>query len=246
MGTDIGNTGAVEFGIFDFQVNAKVFWMDNSQNGHFYGDLYLAGSSIGSQDWSGRGGTIDNAGYAVYASGANVANYLNGGIGPNFYFNTNDDTWTTAGYITAGGYYGNHYGNLYGNANSANYATNAQNDQNGNLIGAANWTGLGGIIDYAALSIALWDNASSPSHGFSWNANSNYSWSTWNGANFDNLTAGTVILYGDVNVPQGLIYPQQQPTSTAPTWVEGGMYYDTTLHKLRIGGVSGWETVTSV
>ena len=38
------------------------------------------------------------------------------------------------------------------------------------------------------------------------------------------------------------------PTAKAPTWSagSGGVYFDTTLNKLRIAGVSGWETVTSV
>lgn len=35
-------------------------------------------------------------------------------------------------------------------------------------------------------------------------------------------------------------------SAVAPTYLAGGIYYDTTLHKLRIGGASGWETITSV
>ena len=34
--------------------------------------------------------------------------------------------------------------------------------------------------------------------------------------------------------------------ATAPPYVKGGMYFDTTLNKLRIGGATAWETVTSV
>jgi hypothetical protein len=45
--------------------------------------------------------------------------------------------------------------------------------------------------------------------------------------------------------PQGVFFPYQAPTASAPDYVEGGLYYDTTLHKLRIGGASAWETVTS-
>jgi len=44
----------------------------------------------------------------------------------------------------------------------------------------------------------------------------------------------------------GVFFPLQATTAGAPAYVLGGMYYDTTLSKLRIGGVSGWETVTSV
>ena len=44
----------------------------------------------------------------------------------------------------------------------------------------------------------------------------------------------------------GTITPQQATTAAAPTYVKGAMYFDTTLNKLRIGGASAWETVTSV
>ena len=44
----------------------------------------------------------------------------------------------------------------------------------------------------------------------------------------------------------GVFMPVQATTAGAPTYIKGGMYFDTTLNKLRIGGASGWETVTSV
>lgn len=44
----------------------------------------------------------------------------------------------------------------------------------------------------------------------------------------------------------GTITPQQATTAAAPTYVKGAMYFDTTLNKLRIGGATAWETVTSV
>lgn len=37
----------------------------------------------------------------------------------------------------------------------------------------------------------------------------------------------------------------QHATVGAPVYAEGKLYYDTTLHKLMVGGASGWETVTS-
>jgi hypothetical protein len=43
----------------------------------------------------------------------------------------------------------------------------------------------------------------------------------------------------------GLIYPVQAATASAPTYVKGALYFDTTLNKLRVGGATGWETVTS-
>jgi hypothetical protein len=44
----------------------------------------------------------------------------------------------------------------------------------------------------------------------------------------------------------GTFKPQQATTAAAPAYVKGAMYFDTTLNKLRIGGVTAWETVTSV
>jgi hypothetical protein len=44
----------------------------------------------------------------------------------------------------------------------------------------------------------------------------------------------------------GVIFPVQAATASAPTYIKGGIYFDTTLSKLRVGGASGWETITSV
>jgi hypothetical protein len=40
--------------------------------------------------------------------------------------------------------------------------------------------------------------------------------------------------------------PVQAPTTSAPAYIKGGLYFDTTLNKLRVGGATAWETVTSV
>jgi len=40
-------------------------------------------------------------------------------------------------------------------------------------------------------------------------------------------------------------FPQQAPTASAPAWVKGAVYFDTTLNKLMFGGQSRWELVTS-
>jgi hypothetical protein len=49
-----------------------------------------------------------------------------------------------------------------------------------------------------------------------------------------------------INTTTHLFFLVQAPTASAPAYVKGGMYFDTTLNKLRIGGATGWETVTSV
>ena len=57
---------------------------------------------------------------------------------------------------------------------------------------------------------------------------------------------------------EALLAPKDSPAFTtlmdvpkhatvgAPAYVEGRVYYDTTLHKLRVGGAAAYETVTSV
>jgi hypothetical protein len=53
---------------------------------------------------------------------------------------------------------------------------------------------------------------------------------------------GSKVTVGTNNV----FFPVQAANASPPAYVAGGMYYDTTLNKLRIGGAAGWETVTSV
>lgn len=43
----------------------------------------------------------------------------------------------------------------------------------------------------------------------------------------------------------GTIKPQLATTAGAPAYVKGAIYFDTTLNKLRVGGASAWETITS-
>lgn len=43
----------------------------------------------------------------------------------------------------------------------------------------------------------------------------------------------------------GRMFPIAAATASAPAYVKGGMYFDTTLNKMRIGGATAWETVTS-
>jgi hypothetical protein len=44
----------------------------------------------------------------------------------------------------------------------------------------------------------------------------------------------------------GRLFIRQATTAGAPPYALGAMYFDTTLNKLRIGGASAWETVTSI
>jgi hypothetical protein len=62
----------------------------------------------------------------------------------------------------------------------------------------------------------------------------------------DNTRATLANLSCAAITASGLIKPQQATTAGAPAYVLGAIYFDTTLNKLRIGGASAWETVTSV
>ena len=44
----------------------------------------------------------------------------------------------------------------------------------------------------------------------------------------------------------GTVSPQQAATASAPSYVKGAIYFDTTLNKLRVGGATAWETITSI
>ena len=62
----------------------------------------------------------------------------------------------------------------------------------------------------------------------------NVAWQQWFQNLFTTITKPAVLM------------PIQAPTASAPAYVKGGIYFDTTLNKMRIGGAAGWETVTSV
>jgi hypothetical protein len=43
-----------------------------------------------------------------------------------------------------------------------------------------------------------------------------------------------------------MFFPLQATTAGAPAYVKGALYFDTTLNKLRVGGATAWETITSI
>jgi hypothetical protein len=59
------------------------------------------------------------------------------------------------------------------------------------------------------------------------------------GTNYSIYTGLGLVRFGDV------MLPAQAPTASAPAYVKGGIYFDTTLNKLRVGGATAWETITS-
>jgi hypothetical protein len=61
--------------------------------------------------------------------------------------------------------------------------------------------------------------------------------------NIGSATAGAL---GTTTLNSLLVLLKNTPTGSAPAYVKGGVYFDSTLNKLRIGGATAWETVTSV
>lgn len=67
-----------------------------------------------------------------------------------------------------------------------------------------------------------------------------------------NFSTGALVASGKISankgldVSNGLLNLPKFTTAEAPAYVIGGAYFDTTLNKLRIGGATSWETVTSV
>jgi hypothetical protein len=59
------------------------------------------------------------------------------------------------------------------------------------------------------------------------------------GTNYAIKTGSGLVSFGDV------VLPVQAPTASAPAYVKGGIYFDTTLNKLMVGGATAWETITS-
>ena len=45
---------------------------------------------------------------------------------------------------------------------------------------------------------------------------------------------------------EGFIRPVNVATASAPAYAKGVIYFDTTLNKLRVGGATAFETITSV
>ena len=48
---------------------------------------------------------------------------------------------------------------------------------------------------------------------------------------------GANIMFSDV------VMPPQAATASSPAYIKGGMYFDTTLNKLQIGGATAWENI---
>ena len=60
------------------------------------------------------------------------------------------------------------------------------------------------------------------------------------------ITALIKFLATGETVLGGVFLPIQHATAGAPAYVKGGIYFNTTLNKLMIGGATAWEVLTSI
>lgn len=99
--------------------------------------------------------------------------------------------------------------------------------------------------------------------GFTFSANGGIVWGpvAQNGANQDvgikrngvgvaEINSGTPGTFRDLMLRNlissgGVITPSQYTNATEPSFVNGNVFFNTDLDKLRVGGASAWETVTS-
>ena len=159
-----------------------------------------------------------------------------------------------AAYNSGSGTVNNIYGLFFSGGNlSTGTVTNFQGIHVENYSpGAGNITNLSGIY-IAAMSIA---GTPTSVYGVNITANTTVQGTTKYGLYIGNQSGATTnySIYtgtatshfgGNVEV-SGVFMPQQAPTASAPAYVKGGMYFDTTLNKLRVGGATAWETITSV
>ena len=146
---------------------------------------------------------------------------------------------------------------------SSNPANKVEIQQNGASTSTAIALSSGVVAGLTVRKIALMSAGGNPDQSidfaFTDRSGSNAGYITFN-TTFDNLNKNLermrIFNTGGVSIGNtvdrgaaslnvsGLIFPQQ--AAAAPGYVKGAIYFDTTLNKLRVGGATGWETITSV
>ena len=101
--------------------------------------------------------------------------------------------------------------------------------------GGANW---------AYGEIGIYDVTNSQK-AYAYSSVSDYHRHYINGTQVTEVTSTGLAVTGTLT-STGTISPQQATTAGAPAYVKGAIYFDTTLNKLRVGGATAWETITSV
>lgn len=147
------------------------------------------------------------------------------------------DGVVTRGFLDAFGAT-NQIGYRRANGSNATKTAIAAND----VIGQQNAFGHNGTA-YAAGSRAGWAFIATEN----WTATANGCYLSFSATPNGSVTPVTAFqIYGE-KVDFLILYrPMRATTAGAPAHMNGALYFDTTLNKLRVGGAAGWETVTSV
>jgi len=174
-----------------------------------------------------------NVAIGAQASLNTAQGYSNTAIGSfALYNNVSGNNNTATGYSAL--YYNVSASNnaAFGHNALINNTTGADNTAVGKSAGTIITTGAQNTVIGSGANLAVATNSNSIVIGYN---------AVGQGANTAVLGNSSIVdnyFFGRVNIPKFT-------TAAAPAWVLGAMYFDTTLNKLRIGGVSAWETVTS-
>ncbi len=191
------------------------------------GNLYFARETL----------LADGDGNIYYS---NTGYYLADQTG-NLYYGNGETLAGNDGYI----YYGN--GSILGDPSGAFYA-------DGGLI----YSNGSGLLSVQELSVTSTEGIFVTTDGSnSWNIGKYYGFGPDDGFGITHIGTGAPFFI-DPDAPNGaleitssglkssgFLYPGQFSTTGAPSYVKGGIYFDTTLNKLRVGGASTNETILS-
>lgn len=246
---------------FAVQTAAASFTMANGYALRLSTPVLGVGSAITTQtalyvDNQGVTGVANAVGIDIASqSGASSANIGLRNAGVTSLTNTTASTSTTTGSLVNAGGFGNAGAGYFGaDVNSASYFLSSRAGTD--MVGSGAFK-LNGVTNY---SVALQQAANGDLMFQTYN---NSAWAErWrisqpgvlSGTNITDATtggAGSITTAGGIYaakkiIADGTIMPQRATTAGAPAYVLGAIYFDTTLNKLRVGGASAWETITSV
>lgn len=233
--------------------------ISNTSAGQSAGTATTTGYGVTAFGWSAL--TNNTSGYNNTAVGtsampANTTGYENTAMG-----SSSMNASITGRYNAAFGYFTLYYGTAMWGCTAIGYSSAF--NTTGNYNTALGWEALyqntSGTNNVALGVLSLYTTTGSSNIGLGYAAG--YQATTSNELYVDNQTRASnavektnSIIYGVMdatNTNQKLylnatVFPIQATTAGAPAYVKGGMYFDTTLNKMRIGGATNWETITSV
>ena len=259
-GTDAGSKQNSTFGKINIDsISSLNLGISNTSAGQSAGTSTTTGYGDTAFGWSSltnNTGGYNNTAIGASALPANTTGYENTSLGSSsMHGNLTGDANTALGYFT-----------LYNGTASRGCTTvgySSSFNTTGNFNTALGWEALyqntGGTNNVALGVLSLYTTTGNSNIGIGYAAG--YQASTSNELYIDNQTRASnavektnSIIYGvmdsvatnQILTVNAIIKPIQAVTASAPAYVKGAIYFDTTLNKLRVGGATAWETITSV